>query len=92
MAPCDNPWASRDWRPWLGECRDREMEGAASPLDTLDPDLAAVGLNDVSGDGKAKAGSLPRTCLVDAVEALKDARNIVHWNAASRVGNREFYS
>jgi hypothetical protein len=69
----------------------REMELRTLAYFTLDPDAAAMSLDEMLGDGEAKAGAAdfagPRN--IDPVEALKDAGLIHFGDADSRVRNRE---
>ena len=66
---------------------EREMEGCALAQLALCPDAAAVGLDDVFDDGKTEAGAagFARTRLVDAVEALEDALEVVGGDAGAEV-------
>jgi len=58
----------------------------------VDPDLSAMGLDDVFDNGEAKAGSaqLSGAILVHPVEALENSVDVFHRYADSRVGYRYF--
>ncbi len=67
------------------------MELRTLPHFALDPDAAAMSFNEMLGDGKAQASTadFARTCNIDAVEALKNARLVRPGNADSGVRNGE---
>ena len=69
--------------------RDGEKESAAVAEFAFDPDLAAVGLDDVFDDGEAEAGAalVAGAGAIDAIEAFEDAALCFGWNARAVVGN-----
>ena len=57
----------------------REVESGAGAELAFRPDAAPMGLHDVLHDGQAQAGAagLARARLVDAIEALEDALQVL---------------
>src|SRR3954470_878992 len=56
-----------------GHAGDGEAEHGAAALAALDPDAAAVALDDLPADGEADAGALERLAVVQSLEHLEDA-------------------
>ncbi len=71
----------------------REMEAGALAEFAFSPDAAAVSLHNVLDDGKAEAGAagFARARLVNAVEALKDALQVLGGDAGAEVLNGELH-
>ena len=71
---------------WNGEMELRTLAYLA-----LHPEAAAMSLDEMLGDGEAKAGAADFAGArnIDAVEALKDAGLVHLGDADSRVRNRE---
>ena len=57
----------------------------------VDPDAAAVDLNEMLGDGETKAGAagFARARGIDAIEALENPRLVGLGNADTGVGDRK---
>src|SRR5579883_1359844 len=74
--------------------RKTETEATAAVRFALDPDPAAMGEDEVFDDGEAEAGAaeFARASLVDPVEALEQAGQILFWDADARIlhGNLDF--
>src|SRR5580698_6403020 len=81
----DNGWGEGE----LSRYRYGERELRAFTDDAIDPQVAAVGFDDMFRDGKAQAGTagFAGTGSVHAIEALEDAFFIGGRNADAGVGH-----
>src|SRR5580698_3848125 len=69
-----------------------DVEAAASPLGLADTDGSAMDFDRPLGDGETEAGaaSFARAALVDAIEAIEDARLLVLGNSGALIGDGNF--
>ncbi len=65
--------------------RDGEQKGAATSFDALRPNFSPVRLDQMARNGKAQTGAAARAGAVNFVEAFKDARQVIGWDADSRI-------
>src|SRR5262249_38270492 len=67
------------------------MEGAALVGDAVEPDAAAVGLDEAAADREADSGSAGATGhrAVDAIEAIEDALGVLGRDADAVIADAE---
>lgn len=65
-------------------------KAGAHALDAFGPDLAAVGMDDLAGDRKAKARATPRA-TVDLVETVKDMAERLRRHSLAGIGHGDLY-
>ena len=78
---------------WSGRVvgrRQREIKRGAEADGAVDPDASAMTLDEVAGNGKAEpAPRAAGACLIDLVEALKNALLMLGRNARPRIADTE---
>src|SRR6516164_5644329 len=79
------------WRSDIGECRltKRDSKTAAGAICRLERQAAAIDLDCPFGNRQAETGSavFAGACLIDAIEAIEDARLEIARNSWARVGH-----